>query len=534
MRLFFILVIAYCGTLSLSLLSNPSLSASSTNTAFLAAKKKLYVGRSTVRSSTATSSSPSVDATNANSSPLSFSFIPKLGSNSPDNFVANICTISSLSCLVGVLTGIAIHYSKVCISFLENGVRSKYPAITPLIGSVVIGLIHLCRPDILTNAGSIYSASGDSTFSIGRQFLRHIGFLITIGSGLALAFAGPAAEAGITLGRLVGLAFLGQEKERARRILCLAGSAAGFACNFNSPLAGLLYAIEVSDLSGVVAERPINILQHQDQTLENSSPRKQNPPISHSIFTGLPVLLLAVASSMYIGNIIRGDMKISSSFIVPPNPSLSSFSYPSTNFAMPLLQLPSLLILGVICRLISQGFKQLTATLTQQLQKFVKKSWIRPLVAGVFCSISASYFASPLSLAVGYQSLNKIVGGTLTQSLSLIYFFVGKLLSLSVALASGCLGGIVAPSIFAGAPIGVLVQKASTKALSFFMTNSHASMSLLGANPSSYAMIGGAGLLSATFKCPLTATLLVLELTRAYDLAIPLLIVTSFAQTSTL
>ena len=136
---------------------------------------------------------------------------------------------------------------------------NRAPAFGPLAGSMVVAALYWYCKDLGKGMETIYaplskddiSSSKDksnmdinSSFSIRRQALRLVATIATLSSGCAMAFTGPAAEVGMTIGRLVGLKALKSESARRRLVLACAG--AGMTANFDTPLTAVFFASEIS------------------------------------------------------------------------------------------------------------------------------------------------------------------------------------------------------------------------------------------------------------------------------------------------
>jgi hypothetical protein len=127
----------------------------------------------------------------------------------------------------------------------------------PLIGSAIVCALYVVCKDLGQGPETIYAplsgavrpyaaaASGVNTsFSLRRQLARLVGVIATLGSGCGTAFTGPAAEIGMTIGRMVGLKCLNTEAARRRLVLACAG--AGMTANFDTPLTGVFFAADIS------------------------------------------------------------------------------------------------------------------------------------------------------------------------------------------------------------------------------------------------------------------------------------------------
>jgi H+/Cl- antiporter ClcA len=157
--------------------------------------------------------------------------------------------VSSFS---GVCCAYAVHRGRMFAASI-NSLRIKQPIYAPLIGSLALSALY-SQKYIMEGPASLFVNDGGKSpsFSLRRQVLRFFGVAIAIGSGNALGMAGPMAEVGMTVAKTISLLatnFRSTWRESSHAFmmdsLILAGSAAGFAANFDTPLAGVAFALEV-------------------------------------------------------------------------------------------------------------------------------------------------------------------------------------------------------------------------------------------------------------------------------------------------
>lgn len=398
-----------------------------------------------------------------------------------------------LSILCGLTIGQIVSISKIMLLKLDS-LRIANPVASPLLGSLALALLYVIRTDIQVGPTSIFSED-NKTFSFTRQIFRYIGSLVIVGSGNALGFAGPVAEFGLSIGRLFGLSL---STNKARRQLCLAGSAAAFAANFNAPLAGFAYSMELTN-------RQLSV-----KPLAADAYDENDPDQLKKLTSNTSLQFLAIISATLI--IRRGSM-----ISIPHD--LSNFSYfaKDLNTVGFLKEIPFFVLLGFISGSIATIYRSGILNLTAVM--FPINPIAKPLLGGFINSLYA-FHQAPQSLFRGYKVLNDIIGGVFGNSKQLCNHSFGKLFAMMLSQSCGLVGGLVMPSFFAGSSIGILMYQLINKVLHGSVLSSPASL---------YGIVGAAGLLSAFIRAPLTATLLVLELTKQYDLALPLLLVTAIS-----
>ena len=118
----------------------------------------------------------------------------------------------------------------------------------------------------------------------------------------------------------------------------------------------------------------------------------------------------------------------------------------------------------------------------------------------------------PQVMGVGYDSINSALYGNMIWYFALSLIFV-KIFATSLTLGSGGSGGIFAPSLFMGAMMG-----------SFFGSFVHFLFPLITATPGAYALVAMGGLVAGTTRAPITAIIIVFELTNDYRIILPLMI----------
>ncbi|CAN0179666.1 unnamed protein product, partial [Ectocarpus sp. 13 AM-2016] len=173
--------------------------------------------------------------------------------------------------------------------------------------------------------------------------------------------------------------------------------------------------------------------------------------------------------------------------------------------------------------------------------------WSKPIMMAAVTGTVGVFF--PQVLFFGYDTLDKLLANTGSYSLPLLCFLcVAKALLTAGALGSGLVGGTFAPSLFLGATAGAAYQRILQGCLTAFRSTAGPSLaaastfllpvtSVLGlggpggdlsslltiAGSPAYAMVGAAAVLSALYRAPLTGSLLLFELTKDYDIVLPLM-----------
>lgn len=154
-------------------------------------------------------------------------------------------------------------------------------------------------------------------------------------------------------------------------------------------------------------------------------------------------------------------------------------------------------------------------------------TFMLPTIGGFICGCVGLIF--PQILFFGYETLNALLGTTKISTFLLLSLLVAKIFTTAVSAGSGLVGGTLAPSLFLGAMTGAAFHNIICQALIDFhipetiqsVGGSQIIFDLAGVPV--YASIGAASVLAALFRAPLTACLLLFEVTRDYDILLPLL-----------
>ena len=235
------------------------------------------------------------------------------------------------------------------------------------------------------------------------------------------------------------------------------GVAAAISAGFGAPLAGLIFAHET-------------VLRH---------------------FSMKAITALAVSSMA--ANFFASEINLVTPFLL----------LPEIPFAISDV-LPSLAIIGPIAAIVAVIFMKLIIFLGTLPPKFKIKNWQSPVIAGLFCGLFGMFFDEVLGL--GTNTVMMVI--TSNQDTSyLLALLVGKLLLSCICLGFGFFGGTFSPALFLGAIVGALVFQLPLTSMNIDF------LSIL-------AVSGMAAVSSSVIGAPITAIILVLELTGSYEYAI--------------
>jgi CIC family chloride channel protein len=297
--------------------------------------------------------------------------------------------------------------------------------------------------------------------------VKSLASALCIGSGGSVGREGPIVQIGSALGSMAGqLAAVNQQRVR---LLVACGAAAGISATFNAPIAGVFFALEVI------------LRDFEAQSF------------------GLVVLSSVTAAA--IGRIAFG----SGAFL-----SLPDFSVHAP------VEYLLYAGLGVVAALAGVAFVKVlygTEDLADRLWR--GPDWARPAVGGVVLGLLL--LVLPEMYGVGYPVLEHAIDGRYAIAF-LLALLVGKLLATSVTMGIGGSGGVFAPSLFMGAVLGSAFGAVAHGALG-------ASVPAAGA----YGLVGMGAVFAAAARAPITAVIIIFELTGDYRIILPLMVAVAIA-----
>lgn len=289
---------------------------------------------------------------------------------------------------------------------------------------------------------------------------------ICIGSGGSAGREGPIVQIGSALGSTVAQ-FFGLSSERVK-ILVGCGAAAGISAVFNAPIAGVLFSVEV--ILGDFA-----------------------------ISTFSPVLISSVLASVLSRSILGNHP----AFEVPPYQLASAW------------ELPLYVLMGGALGSVAVLFTRTLSYFEDIFEKLKMADLLKPALGGLLLGIIA--FLYPQVLADGYETITLTLHNNMALALLIPLIFL-KIIATSLTLGSGSSGGIFAPSLFIGAMTGGAFGYAAQLVIPGVT-----------AAPGAYALVGMAGLVAGTTHAPITALMIVFEMTGDYHIILPLMLTVAVA-----
>ncbi len=283
---------------------------------------------------------------------------------------------------------------------------------------------------------------------------------VSIGSGGSVGREGPIVQIGSALGSVIGQ--LLRVPARQLRTIVGCGAAAGISATFNAPIAGALFAVEV-----IVGDFAVT----------------QFSPIVIS------AVVATVASRYMLGN----------------HPA---FEVPEFELQGPLELFPCMLV-GVLAGLVGTAFVKILYYTEDAFGRVPLPEWSKAAVGGLCIGAMGIFY--PHILGVGYSSIGDALDGRLP--ITLLGILLGaKILATSITIGSGGSGGVFAPSLFLGAMTGGFFGKLMNL---WFPHSTSAS--------GTYALVTMGAMVAATTHAPLSAIIIIFELTQTIDIIPPVM-----------
>ena len=340
--------------------------------------------------------------------------------------------------------------------------------VVPTLGGLAVGVLRRYGGELGPGLPSLMAmADGAQTGAPRLPLLRLLAASLSLGSGASLGPEGPSVESGGNIGLWVALrAALAPQGQKA---LVAAGVAAGLAAGFKAPIAGVFFAFEGS--FSAIQGRP-----------------------------SLRAVLVAAVASTLVTQLLLGDEPI--------------LRLPAYQVRSP-LELPLYLGLGLLASLMSWTLVSLLALgRSTRLQTGLRQLPPGLVTALGGAAVGVMALGFPQVLGVGYDTIEALLGRDGGLPLLTLLLLLGmKLLATGISSATGFVGGGFAPALVLGAVLGNV----------YGQVLGAGGLQLPVAEPPAYAMVGMAAVLAGSARAPLTAMLLLFELTRDIRIVLPLM-----------
>jgi len=396
------------------------------------------------------------------------------------------------SIIIGILAGLAAVALKTSVHYMQDFLHSSFNdqyntylyVIYPLIGIFLSSLFirYILKGKLSRGIGNVIIEISNKKGVIAshKLYSQLMSSFLTLGFGGSAGLEAPISVTGAAIGSNTALTL--RIGERERKLLLGCGAAAGIAAIFNSPIAGVLFAIEILITELAIPSFVPLLISSASATV-----------VSKFLYSGQPFKL------------ITNVWEINS--------------------------LPYYILLGIICALISIYIIRVYTSFHKFYAKW-KKPYLKTLSGGL--SLGILLFIFPSLFGEGYNIVESLLDGKylilLDRSIFwqqqdniwflLIYGFVImmlKVVATSITVNSGGNGGMFGSSLFIGALLGFIYSK---------VINISGIHNVIEVN---FIVVAMAGILAGVIHSPLTAIFLIAEITGGYALFIPLMVVVALS-----
>ncbi len=302
--------------------------------------------------------------------------------------------------------------------------------------------------------------------------VKSLASALAIGSGSSVGREGPIIQIGSALGSTLGQ--LVRMPSGQRIALVAAGAGAGIAATFNTPIGGVMFAIEL-----------------------------MMPEVSVETF--LPVAI-ATGTATFVGRWFFGDTP---AFHVPPLQAM-----PVDSNALIVLILFA--VLGALSGVAAAGFIK-TLHLAEDLLDRIKSRYLRHmlgmLTVGVLMYALLRLFGQYYVDGVGYATVQAVLAGQISTFWLLVFLGLCKAFATSISLGSGSSGGIFSPSLYMGAAVG-----------GAFAALWNAAGLPIQLSVPAFAMVGMGAMVGGGTGAVMTAVTMIFEMTLDYSIVMPMIV----------
>ncbi len=369
--------------------------------------------------------------------------------------------------LIGLFTNITFfHRFSFAFASPRFSTLGPWIIIMPVIGGIIVGFMAKYGSDKIKGHGIPEAMEAvlvnRSRIAPKVALLKPISAAIAIGTGGPFGAEGPIIQTGGAVGSLVGQLLHVTAAER--KVLLACGAAAGMSATFNTPIAGVILAIELL------------LFEFKSRSF-------------------IPLVISStLATAVHLQLMGRGPM----------------FSVGEVDFGVP-GALPWYIILGVLCGLAAVGFSKLLYWVEDLFEKIpVDELWY-PAIGALGLGI-IGYFV-PRVLGVGYDTISDILNSRLTLEI-LVLVMVFKAIALVISLGSGTSGGLLAPMFMSSAAMGAVFAMLINRAV----PGAHLAAG-------AFAIVAMGAVFGAASRATFAFIIFAFELTRDYNSVLPLMLV---------
>lgn len=347
-----------------------------------------------------------------------------------------------------------------------EGLGRWFLLLTPVVAGLVYGpLVHVFAREARGHGvPEVMYAVAQRGGRIAPQVagVKALASALCIGGGGSVGREGPIVQIGSALGSTVGRVI--RVPEPRMRVLVACGAAGGIAATFNAPLAGVFFALELI-LGDFVAE-------------------------------AFGMVVVAAVTASALGRAILGSA---------PFLKLPAFTIDHPQ------QYLLFAVLGLLAGGVGVGFIRVLYAVEDLCDQVWRgPEWLRPAVGGLLLGLLL--VALPQMYGVGYPVLGNAVLGRYGV-VFLLVLLVGKMLAASLTIGIGGSGGVFAPSLFVGAMLGAAFGAGVAEVLPG-----------VAGSVGAYALVGMGAVFASASRAPITAVVILFELTGQYSIILPLML----------
>ncbi len=291
--------------------------------------------------------------------------------------------------------------------------------------------------------------------------VKSLASALCIGSGGSVGREGPIVQIGSALGSTLGQ-MLRLSDDRIRTLVAC-GAAGGIAATFNAPIAGVFFALEI--ILGEFTTRAFGIV------------------------------VIASVTAAVIGRTVFGDV-----------PAFPLPGYELVHVG----EIALYAVLAVVAGVVGIGFTRTLYWFEDLFDRIPIPEYLKPIPGGLL--LGTLGFFLPQVFGVGYPAMEQALQGHYGLGLLLV-LVLAKVLAVSLTIGSGGSGGVFAPSLFLGAMLGTAFGTLAGVLLPGFTAPAGA-----------YGLVGMAAVFTGAARAPITAVIILFELTGDYHIILPLML----------
>lgn len=377
-----------------------------------------------------------------------------------------------LTLLVGVLSGlIAIGLHEVIVLLTQKFGTNKAFDTDAIVYS---GLAIFISGYITTRLAPWSSGSGIPQVKIAlvthhgiisfRDFIaKIITSIFTLSSGFSIGREGPTAAIAAGLGSNIGQ-FFSLSKNKIKGLVAI-GSAGGIAAAFNTPIAAVIFTLE--EIVGEISSKKLG-----------------------------PIVIASVIAS------------VTAASFHPPEAFLGEFKYRLVSNK----EIIFYLVIGVLAAVTGPIWVKSILSFRSIERRIFKHHKLTIMMLAFVIIVFVSHWDSML-LGPGNEVIKKTLLNEIISLKTLLFLFLAKTILTSICYSTGVSGGLFLPTLFIGAMLGAIVGQIANTFFPEFT-----------AMQGAYALVGMGAFFAAVIRAPFTSILIIFEMTRNYNIILPLMI----------